>query len=45
MTAATVRHRHPFTHVAKRWLYVTHRWIGIVTCLFLFPETKGKPLA
>lgn len=33
MTIASNRHRHPVTHVAKRWLYVTHRWIGIVTCL------------
>ncbi len=21
-------------HVLKRWLYLTHRWIGIVSCLF-----------
>jgi hypothetical protein len=20
-------------HQAKRWLYLTHRWVGIVTCL------------
>ena len=21
------------SHQLKRWLYLTHRWIGIVTCL------------
>ena len=21
-------------HLLKRWLYLTHRWIGIVSCLF-----------
>lgn len=31
--------RHPrrspgWFHYLKRWLYLTHRWIGIVTCLF-----------
>ncbi len=24
----------PWTHRAKRWLYIVHRWVGIVTCLF-----------
>jgi hypothetical protein len=25
--------RRCWTHAAKRWLYLIHRWIGIVTCL------------
>jgi len=28
------------SHQLKRWLYLTHRWIGIVTCL-LFAMCHG----
>lgn len=35
--ASPVRKNSPImknSHVVKKWLYLTHRWIGIVSCLF-----------
>lgn len=34
IAAASARRPATFGHVVKRWLYIVHRWIGIVTCLF-----------